>query len=242
MVTIPGVAPLREYVANTPTIREARIPTGLGRRMGLGSSAPTVDHLLNRGSNSLIGVARNSAARLSQGQGGMFTRLLNRTANGGIRVLNRLGGVRQGVPRLGGAAAAAFEIPHLWEGFSDGRGANAVVESGSRVTGAMAGAAIGSTFAPLVGTIIGGAVGYFLGDKVGDIGSSILSGLGIGRTENEQEELDQQPAGQTPQFAEQTGGPNNYHDALAALDRAAFRFGVTPGMNDPGLQQNIYRV
>lgn len=175
------------------TYQNLKLPVDSVRIPGLGGRQ--VGNVLINPARTWLGntaVDLHNAARSQSSFRGALSRGAGNTLFTARRVLARASGVARGVPLAGTLISAALEIPRVLQGFEDGRGLNAIMESGGAMAGAAAGAVAGQAAIPIpiVGAVIGGAVGYFLGDKAGDIGSSVLSALGIGRTENEQAELD----------------------------------------------------
>ena len=114
-------------------------------------------------------------------------------ASGAAKFLGKMGAVAKGIPLVGVAISTLCELPAIFEGFKEGRGAAQIMKSGAAVTGttvgSIVGAAAGSLLGP-VGTLIGGAAGGWLGNIIGD---KIGGGL-FGSNRNEQPAASHSPA------------------------------------------------
>lgn len=133
--------------------------------------------------------------------------IAGKTAQG----LSAIKAVPRGLPLVGTAISAALEFPDVWNSFGKGpeggRGVNQLIESGTSVAGAAAGATVGAAAAGvglallasnpvgwvvgavgLAGAAIGGALGYNVGDAVGSFAGDLLAGAGVGKTKAEVQE------------------------------------------------------
>lgn len=150
------------------------------------------------------------------------TRAGSTLASWGSSALKFLGGVPK-LPIIGGAIEAVVQLPEVFQGFSEGRGAAALGNFGTRVAataasgwaGFKAGALVGTSLGGPLGTFAGGAVGAVAGIAVGLVGSwlggEVADGL-FGTNKGDQVAV-QQPFGhQTAGYRPGAGQPLTQQD------------------------------
>ena len=99
-------------------------------------------------------------------------------ASGAAKFLGKIGSVAKGFPLVGVAISTLCEIPAIFDGFKEGRGAAQIMKSGAAVTGTTVGSIVGAALGSLIPipgmTLVGGAAGGWLGNLIGNkLGGSL---------------------------------------------------------------------
>lgn len=173
---IPGISGIRERISTLKTSIGEHLPTM--PKFMQGNVGDTV--IFQRAS----GLAEKGISKVAEGaaEGSLKASFATKATS----FLGRMGTVSKSIPVVGVALSSLLELPAIYDGFKEGRGAAQIMKSGSAVSGttvgSVVGATIGSFILPGAGTFVGGAIGAMAGNLAGNKLGSGLWGSNKGTT------------------------------------------------------------